>query len=107
MKKILTKFWFIILMCRIEWHNRKYKDFMGVDLSCGKDMTGVTIYIKDNSCEEAFNMFEISKFFNKKYYDLHIRKGFESTNITINPYVDGTFSDKKLLIKELKSRNLI
>lgn len=112
MKKFFEIIWFNIIYYRVLWHNRKYDDFMGVDLSCGKDLIAVTIYIKDNSCEKSFNMFEISKLSSKKYYDGYIRKGFEDegferTNFAINPYVDSTFSNRKLVVKYLKSYNLI
>lgn len=118
MKKIFEILWFTIIYYRVLWHNRKYDDFMGddfmgADLSCGKDIVGITIYLKDDF-EEGFNMFEISKTFSRKYYDGYIRKGFEHadftierTNYTINPYVDSTFSNRKLVVKHLKSYNLI
>lgn len=85
---------------------------MGVDLSCGKDLIAITIYMKDIGFEKAFNMFEISKLSSKKYYDGYIRKGFERegferTNFAINPYIDSTFSNRKLVVKHLKSYNLI
>ena len=107
MNKFFEILWFNIIYYRVLWHNRKYDDFMGADLSCGKNMAGISIYIKDNGSEENFNIFGINKFFIKKYYDGFIRKGTESTNITINCYVESTFSNRKLVVKHLKSYNLI
>lgn len=114
MKKIFETLWFTIIYYRVLWHNRKYDDFMGADLSCGKDIVGINIYLKDNGFEEGFNMFEINKTSSRKYYDGHIRKGFEHadftierTNYTINPYLDSTFNNRKLVVKHLKSYNLI
>lgn len=112
MKKIFEILWFTIIYYRMLWHNRKYDDFNGVYLVYSR--LGLTLSISINVhkdlVDDSINIFEIYKFYNGKYYYGSITKSYRNSDTDIrksNLYLDSTFSNRKLVVKHLKSYNLI
>lgn len=112
MKEILIKLWFNIMYYRVLWHNRKYDDFNGAYLMYSKlgIMLSILIDVHKDLVDNSTNIFEIYKFHNRKYYNGKITKNYRNTDTDIrelNPYLNSTFSNRKLVVKYLKSYNLI
>ena len=94
------------------WHNRKYDDFNGVYLMYSRLAITLSIFINvpKDLVDSSTNIFEISKSHNGKYYNGSITKSYRNTDTDIresNLYLDSTFSNRKLVVKHLKSYNLI
>lgn len=90
-----------MLMSRIEWHNRKYDDYY----SCEISITSAGIYLiakfdAGDGIIKNMTTYRISTCYSGNKFVLD-----KSKQLTTEIY--SVFSDKKLLIKELKRRNII
>ena len=112
MKKILIILWFTIIYYRVLWHNRKYDDFNGAYLTYSRVglILSIFIYAHNDLVDDSINNFEIYKFHIDTYYNGRIIKNYRNLDTDIresNIYLDSTFSNRKLVVKHLKSYNLI
>ena len=94
------------------WHNRKYDDFNGAYLLYSRLGLTLSIFIdvRKDLVDNSTNIFEIYKSHNDRYYHGRITKSYRNSDTDIresNLYLDSTFSNRKLVIKHLKSYNLI
>ena len=112
MKKIFEILWFTIIYYRVLWHNRKYDDFNGAYLLYSRLGLTLSIFIdvRKDLVDNSTNIFEIYKSHNDRYYHGRITKSYRNSDTDIresNLYLDSTFSNRKLVVKHLKSYNLI
>lgn len=102
MKRLLIKLWFIMLMSRIEWHNRKYDDYYSCEISF--TLTGVYLIAKFDTAGDgiikSMTNYRIATCYSGNKFVLE-----KSKHLATEVY--SVFSNKKLLIKELKRRNII
>lgn len=97
---------------RVLWHNRKHDDFNGAYLMYSKlgIMLSILIDVRKDLVDYSTNIFEIYKFHNDTYYHGRITKNYRNTDTDIresNIYLNSTLSNRKLVVKYLKSYNLI
>lgn len=112
MKKVFEILWFNIIYYRVLWHNRKYDDFNGVYLTYSRLGLALSIFInvRKDLVDNSTNIFEIYKTHNDTYYHGKITKRYKNSDTgkrESNLYLDSTFSNRKLVVKYLKSYNLI